>query len=173
MIDARPVIVTVQMDETAQAFFDDLRTRYFPSAINFLKAHLTLFHNLPGAEADTAVKVVADECAREWPMLMRVAAPMRLGRGVAFRLDCDLLTAFRARLAERFAAMLSRQDREAFRPHVTVQNKVAPHEAEALFRHLSSTFKPFDTIAEGAQLWRYEGGPWAPMAAIPFQKARA
>lgn len=173
MIDERPVIVTVQMDARAQSLFDDLRDRYFPPAINFLKAHLTLFHNLPGVRAEALLAVVAEACVRVTPMTMRVEAPMRLGRGVAFPLECAVLVAFRQRLAARFDAWLSRQDREAFRPHVTVQNKVAAHEADALFRHLSAGFTPFDAIAEGAQLWRYDDGPWAPIAAIPFQKAHA
>ena len=170
MIDPRPVIVTAQMDEETQAYFDALRKRHFPPAINYLNAHLTLFHNLPAQNMEDCLAAVAKECARERPMAMRIIAPMRLGRGVAFRIECDLLRAFRQRLASRFAAIVSRQDREAFRPHVTVQNKVAPHEAEALFRHLSSTFHPMEGVFEGAQLWRYDGGPWAPVAAIPFQK---
>ncbi|GAB5376119.1 MAG: hypothetical protein AcusKO_25810 [Acuticoccus sp.] len=64
--------------------------------------------------------------------------------------------------------MLTRQDREKFRPHITVQNKVSPQEAHATLDHLAATFTPFSATAEGLQLWWYRGGPWQPLAAVPF-----
>jgi hypothetical protein len=43
----RPLIMTLALEKTAAEFFTAQRTRYFPKHINFLKAHLTLFHALP------------------------------------------------------------------------------------------------------------------------------
>jgi len=169
VIDERPIIAALQMDEAAQAFFDALRARWFPPRINYLKAHLTLFHALPSDDAEETLALVARECATTPPMRLRAAGLIRLGRGVAYRIDGPALPAFRARLAGRFAGRLTPQDRENFRPHVTVQNKVAPEEAEALLARLENEFAPFDLRGEGVQLWRYDGGPWAPMAAIAFQ----
>jgi len=43
----QPLILTLKLDEESQAFFDKQRALYFPPERNFLKAHLTLFHQLP------------------------------------------------------------------------------------------------------------------------------
>lgn len=128
-----------------------------------------MFHNLPGAEERAILGSLGDAAAARAPFTVRVAGLMKLGRGTAFRIESKALLALRAGLATAFEGWLTRQDREKFRPHVTVQNKVAPHEAQALFDHLSRSFRPFDAWAEGLQLWRYEGGPWSPIAAVAFQ----
>jgi hypothetical protein len=56
--------------------------------------------------------------------------------------------------------MAAPQDRQGFQPHVTVQNKVTPAEAQDLLRALQATFAPFAVQGEGLHLWRYLGGPW-------------
>lgn len=166
---AAPIILTLQVDPASDALFQDLRRRHFPASINFVGAHLTLFHNLPGERLDQILREVAETARETAPFPVAVKGPMRLGRGVALSLESERLKAIRQRLAARFGAWLSPQDREKFRPHVTVQNKVAPHVAAALFDHLAATLPAFEAIAEGIQLWRYESGPWAPVAAVPFQ----
>jgi hypothetical protein len=55
-----PLIVTLLLDDAAQARFDRLRAAHFPSARNHLAAHVTLFHALPG-ELLTEVR---DACGR-------------------------------------------------------------------------------------------------------------
>lgn len=164
-----PLIVTLQLDAASQDYFDALRTAYFPPAINHLKAHMTLFHNLPGGEQQAVLETLAREAARRAPFPLIVAGLMKLGRGTAFRLESEALLSLRAALAAAFGPWLTQQDREKFRPHVTVQNKVSPAQAGALFDHLSQGFSPFEAVAEGLQLWRYQGGPWAPLAATGFQ----
>jgi len=164
-----PIILTLQFDPAADALFQDLRRRHFPPAINFIGAHLTLFHNLPGRELDQILREVGATATRTAPFAVAVAGPMRLGRGVALRIESQNLIAIRQHLAKQFGDRLSPQDREKFRPHVTVQNKVAPHVAAALLNHLATTLPAFKATAEGIQLWRYARGPWAPVAAIPFQ----
>lgn len=164
-----PIILTLQFDPASDALFQDLRRRHFPPAINFIGAHLTLFHALPGGELQAILREVGATARETAPFRVAVAGPMRLGRGVALRIESKKLTSIRQRLAARFRDWLSPQDREKFRPHVTVQNKVAPHVAAALLDHLAATLPAFEAIAEGIQLWRYEGGPWAPVAAVPFQ----
>lgn len=167
-----PVILTLQVDAVADTLFQDLRARHFPPALNRVGAHLTLFHNLPGTEEDAILKNVAAVAVSTPPFPIEVAGPMRLGRGVALRIESEALVALRRRLAAIFPFRLMGADLEAFRPHVTIQNKVAPEQAGALFDHLAATFTPFDAIAEGMQLWRYHGGPWAPIAAVPLQGAQ-
>ncbi len=162
--------MTAQFDEQADAYFQELRQRHFPPEINFVGAHLTLFHQLPGNVEDAILREVARVATETAPFAVDVAGPMKLGRGVALRIDSAALTALRARLAGSFEQWLIKQDRQKFRPHVTIQNKVAPHVAAALFDHLAATLPPVTAIIEGLQLWRYQHGPWSPVAAFPFQK---
>ncbi|RAI00879.1 phosphoesterase HXTX [Acuticoccus sediminis] len=165
--DRAPIIVTLQFDEPAATFFETQRRTYFPAAINRVPAHLTLFHALPGAEEDPVMRAIGTVAARpRFPVA--VEGLLSLGRGVAYRLSSAPLVALRSDLAKRFDPWLTRQDREAFRPHVTVQNKVTPETARATRAELERTFTPFTATAEGLQLWHYRGGPWAPLAAVAF-----
>lgn len=165
----KPLIVTLQLDAPSTDYFNRLRAQHFPAALNHIGAHVTLFHKLPGEEERAVLEALAREARWRGPFAVRVPGLMRLGRGAAFRIDSEALLTVRASLAAAFEPWLSGQDREKFRPHVTVQNKVSPAQAEALYEHLSRGFIPFDAVAEGLQLWRYEGGPWSPVAAVAFQ----
>lgn len=167
-MSAAPLILTLLMDEAASDWFQALRTRWFPPGRNIVPAHLTLFHNLPGAELEPVRAVLRSLCAETAPPTLAVQGPWSLGRGVAYRLHSPELTAFRARLAEAFDPWLTPQDRAPFRPHVTVQNKADPAEAKALLAELQHAFEPFEVLGEGVQLWRYLGGPWEPVDRIPF-----
>lgn len=166
-MSADPIIVTVQLDAATAEFFECRRRTYFPPALNRIPAHLTLFHALPGDAADAVMRTIA-VATRRPPFPVTVEGLMPLGRGVAYRIASPPLVGLRADLARRFEPWLTRQDRERFRPHVTVQNKVAPHEARATLEALSAAFLPFGGTAEGLQLWHYRGGPWAPLAAVAF-----
>lgn len=164
-----PLILTVQFDEKSDALFQELRRKHFPPEINFVGAHLTLFHQLPGEHEDEIIRGVASLAITMSPFKVKVAGPMKLGRGVALRLESGRLDELRQSLADRFEAWLTGQDRQKFRPHVTIQNKVAPHVSAALYDHLSATLPSFEATIEGMQLWRYNDGRWTPIAAIPFQ----
>lgn len=165
------IILTLQFDEASDALFQDLRRRHYPPELNRVGAHLTLFHSLPGSEEDVIVREVARLAKSTPPFPVAVEGPMRLGRGVALKIKSDKLAEVRQALAKTFKAALTGQDREAFRPHVTIQNKVAEHAASALFDHLAQTLPPFEATVEGFQLWRYGGDRWTPVAAVPFQGA--
>ena len=166
-VDA-PLILTLALDEVAQAALDSLRRAHFPAARNHLSAHLTLFHKLPGAEIET-VRADLDEVARAFrPIAMVAARPIALGRGVAIALDAPALHTVRAELRRRWETWLSPQDRQRHRPHVTIQNKVTPGEARALHAELSAGFAPFPVTGTGLALWRYLGGPWEPVTTFPF-----
>ncbi len=167
----KPLILTLQLDEETDAFFQDLRTRYFPPALNFIPAHLTLFHQLPGEEERQVLEILAKATERA-PFPVTIAGLMRLGRGTAYRIDAPSLEVFHRDLAAAFKPWLINQDRQGFRPHVTVQNKVSAAEASGLFDHLSRDFAPFEGLAQGVQLWSYEGGPWSPRGAMAFRGAR-
>lgn len=85
------------------------------------------------------------------------------------RLPAPDLVAVRAALTRRWWPWLTAQDRQKFRAHVTVQNKVAPEQARALHAALHADFAPLAATGEVLRLWRYLGGPWEPIAAYPFE----
>lgn len=168
MSQAAPIIVTAALDEAAFDWFDHLRRMHFPPERNLVPAHLTLFHALPG-EREAWIGETLKAAAREArAMNLSVRGPWSLGRGVAYRIASPELEAFRTGLREIFAPYLTRQDAAPFRPHITVQNKVSPEEAKALLGELQHAFEPFDIVAEGLLAWRYLGGPWEPLARLPF-----
>jgi len=47
-----PLILTLNFNNEVQQFFNALRKQHFPPVINYLDAHLTLFHHLPPPEND-------------------------------------------------------------------------------------------------------------------------
>ncbi len=156
----QPLILTLKLDDDSFARLDDLRRAHFPAARNHLKAHLTLFHALPGQE-ETLVRGVLDEtCARTAALKLEFPNVFSLGKGVAVRVDCAPLERLHRELQTRFAPFLSAQDTQRLRPHITVQNKVSPDEARALFGSLSRDWEEFEGAGVGVSLWRYLGGPW-------------
>ncbi|MBX9934592.1 MAG: 2'-5' RNA ligase family protein [Methylobacterium sp.] len=163
-----PLILTLTFEAEAAERFDGMRRTYFPAALNRIPAHVTLFHHLAGNEEDEVREAIARETRAQAPVEVAVTGLRFTGRGVAYVLASDALSALRARLAQAFAPMLTAQDRQGWRPHVTIQNKVAPEVARALHGELVATFVPFSFIAPGLTLWRYLSGPWAHRADFAF-----
>lgn len=171
MTDDAPLILTVRLDAASFVFFEDLRQRHFPSQRNHIPAHVTLFHHLPGDRIGLVTAELERAAGTVPTMAGRVSGLRFLGKGVAFHLECPGIEALRADLAGRFADALTRQDQGRIRPHVTVQNKVAPDMARRLFDDLSAGFRPFAFRATGLLLWRYRGGPWDAAGSFPFRGA--
>ncbi|MEH3144689.1 MAG: 2'-5' RNA ligase family protein [Methylobacterium frigidaeris] len=166
-----PLILTLGMDEAAFATFDRQRRQYFPAKLNHIPAHATLFHHLPGDEEAGIGETLTALLRTEPPPEIAVSGLRLTGRGVAYVLDSAALAALHGRLAKHFAPWLTPQDRQGFRPHVTVQNKVAPETARALHEDLQAGFAPFRFTATGLLLWRYLGGPWEARGRFPFAGA--
>ena len=159
--------MTLLLDEESQRRFDRLRAEHFPAERNHLAAHVTLFHALPGAHED-AVRAELAAVADRPTFEVAVTGVRFLGRGVAYDLASAELDGVRRALAGAWAPWLTPQDRQKHRAHVTVQNKVAPEVARALHERLSASFVPGPVTATGLGLWRYLGGPWEPVAGLPF-----
>jgi 2'-5' RNA ligase len=70
------------------------------------------------------------------------------------------LGASRARLAGAFAPWLTPQDRQPFRPHVTIMNKADRTSAARAFAELGAAWVAWEGRGESLLLWRYRGGPW-------------
>jgi len=145
-----------------------LRAAHYPADRNRLDAHLTLFHHLPPS--------IEPELRTRLAEAVRVAAPpatiagiLDLGRGTALRVECPVLEAIRDRLADAFDTLLMPQDRAAWRPHVTIQNKVEPAVARALQRSLSAGFQRRPIMIAGLAAWHYRDGPWELASRHPFR----
>ena len=163
-----PLIVTLTLEEAAQARFDAVRAAHFPAERLVVGAHVTLFHALPGElEAAVAARIAA-LCGETGRVAVSVRGLRFLGRGVAYALDAPEAARVRAALRAAFAEALTAQDRAAWSPHVTVQNKVAPAVARETFALLSAQPAPGAFEATGLALWRYRGGPWEAVGAWRF-----
>lgn len=162
------LIVTAELGPEDFAWLDGQRRAYFPPERNQLAAHLTMFHALaPSAEAEVRAELARHAAGP--PPRATIAGLMNLGRGVAYRIVSDELTAIRGDLAERFRGLLTTQDAQGWRPHVTIQNKADPKEAKALLARLESEFRPRPLAVTGLGLHRYVGGPWEPLGRWSFR----
>jgi 2'-5' RNA ligase superfamily len=166
-----PIIVTALMGAQDFAELDALRRRHFPPERNLLRAHLTLFHHLPPSCERELLNLLQDLARDDHPQA-QLAGLINLGRGVAFRVDSPDLAIIRARIADRFANMLTPQDKGGWRAHVTVQNKVTPETARTLLAELTAQFRPRPILVSGLAAWYYRGGPWEPIAAFAFVTGR-
>ncbi|WP_338662321.1 2'-5' RNA ligase family protein [Pararoseomonas sp. SCSIO 73927] len=167
-MEPAPLILTLRFDDAAFARLDAMRRAHFPPERNHIPAHLTLFHALPGAALPEITENLRVACAGTPPMALRVTGPRSLGRGVALGVEAPALVALRRLLASHWREWLTPQDAGGFRPHVTVQNKVAPEEARALQAEMAVGFQPWEARGEGLLLWHYRGGPWEAAAEFPF-----
>ena len=163
----QPLVVTLALDEASQERFDALRQAHFPRERNHLRAHVTLFHALPG-EQEQAVRRDLAQAAQRGRFAVRVTGLRSLGRGVAYVLQSAELALLREELRTSWEPWLTLQDRSRHSPHVTVQNKVDPAAARALLGQLEHGFAPYDVTATGLSLWRYLGGPWEPLVTERF-----
>ena len=151
-----------------QALFDGLRREHYPPDRNVLAAHLTLFHHLPPSVETELKRRLNDATRGQRAPVAKAAGLMSLGRGVAVKIDSPGLAAIRRDLCEAFAGLLTPQDAGGWRPHVTIQNKVAPSLAKLLLAALARDFRRRDVEITGLAAWWYRGGPWEPISRHMF-----
>ncbi len=169
MNDNAPIIITALMGDTDFAWANRLRREYFPPERNFLDAHITLFHHLPSMQLPEIKGRVKDMVKTYACPDARLSDVMHLGRGVAYRIECEGLANMRDELAEYFTGLLTPQDQAKPRLHITVQNKVAPPISKALYEKLSGEFEPRPFVIKGLALYYYRGGPWEEIGTYPFR----
>lgn len=150
------------------AWLDGLRRAHFPPERNIVPAHLTLFHHLPPSAEPELRARLASIAAGSGPPDAVTGDLLDLGRGTAIRIVSQDLALIRSELADAFSGLLTPQDRTGWRPHVTIQNKVAPAEAKALRLSLGD-FPSRRVLVTGLALWRYVGGPWKSVARYAFR----
>lgn len=162
------LVVTADFASADFAWLDALRRTHYPAERNQLPAHLTMFHALPPSALAEAKGLLARLVRRPPPKAL-VAGLMDLGGGVAMRVTSDELDQLRMEIADHFHGCLSAQDSAGWRPHITIQNKVAPRTARALIAQLSNGFEPRPLAIAGLSIHRYLGGPWEGLANYRFR----
>jgi len=160
-----PLILTVELEPRLQAWAQQMRDRHFPPDRNIVPAHITMFHALP-PEAETIIQAALSPRPRPGVVM---DAPFLLGRGVAYRIRSPEIAAIREDLVSRFSSLhLTAQDRAVWRPHLTIQNKVQPEQAQRLHEELGRGYSPVRAWAQALCLWRYLAGPWELLTRFPF-----
>ena len=166
-----PIIVTALLGPEDFAWADALRREHFPAERNQLPAHLTLFHHLPPSALDGLRRLLSSEARTTARPMARITRPISLGQGVALAVESPGLAAIRARIADAMHGLLTPQDQAGWRPHITIQNKVPPSAARALFQVLLAGFRPRPIAISGLALHFYRGGPWELIADFRFSRS--
>lgn len=129
-----------------------------------------MFHHLPGRVFDDALSVAEEIAGEKNPFAAEVSGVRHLGGGVAFEIKSPELEILRADLFSGFGSWPGPQDRQKFKPHITVQNKVEKALADRLHDELRADFQPRQIMILGIDLWDYLGGPWEHRAFLSFPK---
>ena len=165
---AGALIVTAEIAQADFSWLEGLRRAHYPPERNQVPAHLTIFYALPpSAESELRSRLARAVLGR--PPGATIAGLMDLGGGVAFRIVSPDLDWIREELADALHGLLGAQDSGGWRPHVTIQNKVAPKVARALKQSLECGFEPRRLAISGLGLYRYLGGPWERVVSYAFR----
>jgi hypothetical protein len=160
--------VTAEIGQPDFGWLDGLRRACYPAERNQLPAHLTIFHALPpSCESELRTRLAG--LAKGRRPAAEIAGLMDLGGGVAFRIVSPNLDRVRSELADQLQGLLGAQDSGGWRPHVTIQNKVAPKVARALKAAFERDFRPRPLVITALGLHRYLGGPWERVASYAFR----
>lgn len=157
---AAPIIVAALFGDRDAGALNALRRAHYPAERNRLDAHLTLFHHLPPSILPELRQRLAAETRGVKRPGATIAGVMSLGQGTALRVESVELAAIRAHIADAFAGCLTPQDQAGWRPHVTIQNKVAPAEARKLKAAMEADFRPRPLAIAGLGAFYYRDGAW-------------
>jgi len=157
-------ILTAELDDNSFAWLDGLRREHFPPKRNFLPAHLTLFHRL----SLTQVASLRFLEVPSTPIPLHFDQVIFLGFGVAFRVQSADLERLRDAIQTTIGGEFSRQDRQPWKPHVTIHNKESAETARALHRKLQIGFTQRAATVTGLRVWEYLQGPWRLAQRIAF-----
>jgi len=163
-----PLLVTAELPPDVLAWADALRKAHYPPERNRLRAHVTLFHALPPSIEDELREVLGD-LARAAPPLAQITGLMKLGTGTAIAVNSPDMYALHGQIAERLHGLLTRQDQDDLRLHITIQNKVPLAEARALQAELAPRIEPRAFRFPAFGLYAWEDGLWRPIRTIPFR----
>jgi len=163
-----PLILTLRLDNVSQAYFNDLRIQHFPAAINYIPAHVSLFHHLPSD--DQTIQTALKEMAAHQCLTLEVTNVRNIGNGTAFIITSPELQMMHKQMQLIFAEHLIPQDRQKLWPHITIQNKVSALQAKQTTDALKEDFKPFIITGIGITAWFYLNGPWQKKEDFMFER---
>ncbi|CAN5721087.1 2'-5' RNA ligase family protein [soil metagenome] len=163
----KPMVVTLQLEEKARQYFNEQRKAYFPAHLNYLEAHLTLFHALPPDEK--IITQTLQALSSRGTIRLNITGLRNIGNGVAYTVASDELQIMHASMQRDFESFLIGKDRQKLWPHITVQNKVTAFKASKLLEQLIVKFVPFSIMAIGISTFFYDGGPWIPVDDYKFK----
>lgn len=163
-----PLILTFKLDAASQECLDGWRLRYFPSARNYLKAHLTIYHQLPGQNLKEIAEALQTFVSTQEAVNLRFNGLITRAGFVGIAIASPALIETRAKLSQMFGSTLRAQDKQLYRPHVTITNLGSPKEAEKCFAELGREFRTWEGQAQGLELFHYRNGPWEIAQSFPF-----
>ena len=166
---AAPFVLTAELDGESFSRLNELRRRYYAPERNRVPAHVTLFHHLPGEHGRDIKALLRQVSAGQHSLDIAVTEVKFIGTGVAVFLRSPQLSALRDTLAREWWPWLTDQDQVGFRPHVTIQNKVAEAEARQTQRAVAATLHLPKVRGVGLHLWRYRNGPWEDVQLFRFR----
>lgn len=165
---AGALIVTAEIAQRDFSWIEGLRRAHYPPERNRVPAHLTMFHAV-APSAETELRGRLSRVVRRAAPAATVDGLMDLGGGVAFRIVSPDLDRIREELVGDLHGLLGAQDSGGWRPHVTIQNKVAPKVARALKESLERQLTPRPLSVSGLGLYRYLDGPRERIAVYAFR----
>ncbi len=165
---AGALIVTAEIGPSDFVWIDGLRRTHYPVERNRVPAHLTIFHALPPSAEGELRRRISAVVRRPAPSAT-IAGVMDLGGSVAFRVVSPDLDRLRDELAQGLHGLLGSQDNAGWRPHITIQNKVAPKIARQLKDSLERRFRPRPLCISGLAIHRYLDGSWESVGAYAFR----
>lgn len=163
-----PLLITAELPPDVLAWADALRRAHYPPDRNRLRAHVTLFHALPPSVEEELLQVLRD-LARAAPPAAAITGLMKLDTGTALAVESPRMVELHALIADRMHGLLTRQDAQPLRLHITVQNKVTTEAARALQAALATELTPMSFRFPGFGLYAWEEGLWRPIRTIAFR----
>jgi 2'-5' RNA ligase len=140
----------LDIDWSAQSFFDELRNRYFPKHKLKDAAHITLLYQIHESQERIIQKLsTLDYTAFE----IQTAHIVPFANGNAIRLESVVLQALHQELKTLFRGKTTKRDLIKYKPHVTIQLHVTAFKAQQTLNILQSSFENFTFRATGMSLW--------------------
>ncbi|KAK3707579.1 hypothetical protein LTR37_012074 [Vermiconidia calcicola] len=162
-------VLTLQTDQDHHNRMTALRNKYFPKHLNKLRAHLTLFHALPGSKLNSSILPVIQDIAKQtlrFPLAATHAEKRKRGMAIIVPQDrggkdFEHLRTSLQRPWKREGFLSAQDAAPRAKPHYTVMNLVDDAEiVERAFEEVQGAFEVDEGWAVGFGLWRFERGWW-------------
>lgn len=165
-------VLTLRTEREFHQRINRLRKQYFPSELNKIGAHITLFHALPGSQLTTIIADITSLVHTESSFTIRTIEPIKMSHGIALNANSQDAHRLWDMLAQKWGPMganfLSKQDQH-FNAHYTIQNKVEKDVAQKSWEEVTERFKSDQGRAIGFTLYKYlKRGNWRYQQAFTF-----